>query len=72
MKRIIKSTKKPFFGFVNFNDFHDPYFPNPELYSIDNEKKSNKRIPDMRFRQMLPEQENPEKIKDLAYREYVI
>jgi len=72
LKRIIKSMKKPFFGFVNFNDIHDPYFPNPKRYSIDNEKKSNKRIPDMRFRQLLPEQENPEKIEDLTYREYVI
>jgi arylsulfatase A-like enzyme len=73
LKQAIKSIEKPFFGFVNFNDAHDPYYPSPEVYSLDFEKsKGYTSVPDLRFRKLLPEQEHPEKIEDQSYRELMI
>lgn len=71
-KKKIKKAKKPFFGFININDAHDPYFPDPKIMGYEYENQMKKLdVPDLRFRILPRWLENPDGIMDLKFREYV-
>jgi arylsulfatase A-like enzyme len=63
----VAAAKPPFFGFLNFFDCHDPYFPDPANYDIDTEEESLRPrgfVSDFRGRTLPPEIVDPTKITD--------
>ncbi|HKO58330.1 MAG TPA: sulfatase [Thermoanaerobaculia bacterium] len=60
--------KRPFLGFVNILDPHDPYFPSPAGYDI---SKDGPRLEGLRYRTLPPELANPDGIPDPERRAYI-
>lgn len=66
-KEWIQETSRPFFGFVNLIEPHDPYFPDSRFY---NKEVSEKNIrpksfdSDIRFRSLGPTLANPDAIEN--------
>lgn len=53
--------KRPFLGFINLIDSHDPYFPKPERYDL---AKDGPKLEGVRYRTLPPELADPESIAD--------
>jgi arylsulfatase A-like enzyme len=65
--KSIAAAKPPFFGFLNFLDCHDPYFPDPKHYDADAEEKGIRPanfVSDFRSRTLPEEITDPTKIAD--------
>lgn len=65
--RSVAAAKPPFFGFLNFFDAHDPYFPDPSQYDADSEEQNLRPrgfVSDFRSRAVPPEIVDPSKIAD--------
>jgi arylsulfatase A-like enzyme len=63
----VAAAKPPFFGFLNFFDSHDPYFPDPAHYDADAEERDIRPRgfkSDLRTRTLPPEIVDPAKIAD--------
>jgi arylsulfatase A-like enzyme len=70
----LKNIKQPFFGFINFMELHDPYFPDPTFYDKDTEElglRPDGFQGDLRFRALGPELTNPISIPDKKHRAYI-
>lgn len=59
---------QPFLGFINLLDSHDPYFPDPRLYSTTWEPK---QLSELHFRTLSPELANPALIANAERRKLV-
>ena len=65
--KSVAAAKPPFFGFLNFFDSHDPYFPDPAHYDADAEERNLRPrhfVSDFRARTLPPEIVDPTKIAD--------
>jgi arylsulfatase A-like enzyme len=60
--------KRPFLGFVNIIDPHDPYFPSPSGYDISGD---GPRLEGLRYRTLPPELADPDSIADPERRAYI-
>jgi len=73
--KSIAAAKPPFFGFLNFFDCHDPYFPDPAHYDADAEDgdiRPKGFASDFRSRTLPPEIVDPAKITDPKKRALVL
>ena len=71
----VAAAKPPFFGFLNFFDCHDPYFPDPRYYDADAEENGIRPkgfAADFRNRKLPPEIVDPNRINDAAKRALVM
>jgi arylsulfatase A-like enzyme len=59
----IRSAKRPFFGFVNLLDAHEPYVPDPAIYPPEKQLPAH-FFADVLTRPVRPEFENPSLITD--------
>jgi len=65
--KSVAAAKPPFFGFLNFFDCHDPYFPDPAHYDADVEEQDIRPkgfVSDFRSRTLPEELTDPAKIAD--------
>jgi arylsulfatase A-like enzyme len=69
VERRLHASDRPFFGFVNFMDVHDPYLPDPKRYAREKEKAT---IEPLRSRTLPAELRNPEQIEDEKRRASVV
>jgi arylsulfatase A-like enzyme len=65
----IRENGRPFFGFLNVVETHDPYYPDPRHYSRSSERKAP---PSLRFRKLPAFLEKPTAIRDSRRRQFVI
>jgi arylsulfatase A-like enzyme len=66
--RRLRRSRAPFFGFINFIDAHDPYYPELRFYDRSAE---HAKVGRLRFRSLPDELVHPETIADSARRAFV-
>jgi arylsulfatase A-like enzyme len=74
LKERLKNSEQPFFGFVNFMEPHDPYYPDPSHYDKDVSERNIRPKgfdSDVRFRWLSPELRDPDSIQDKSRRELI-
>jgi arylsulfatase A-like enzyme len=67
-QRPLRRARQPFFGFLNYLDAHDPYYPDPRSYDISDEEVT---VPSLRTRTLSDELLHPENIADPQRRTFV-
>jgi arylsulfatase A-like enzyme len=66
-RKVLASTNRPFFGFVNLIEPHDPYLPSPD--ALGTEPASARGVdPDVRFRELRFPLADPGQVTDPALR----
>jgi arylsulfatase A-like enzyme len=71
----ISQTQVPFFGFLNFIEAHDPYFPDPRYYNADAMERNIRPshfASDLRTRQLPPDMVDPSLIGDANRRKLLV
>jgi arylsulfatase A-like enzyme len=69
LQQRLKDARRPFFGFLNLIDAHDPYLPDPAHYDRGGEETSP---PSLRFRELPAFLADPTNIPDPVRRQAVI